>query len=367
VERGAGVIRMAEPQLGPAVEEGVLQVLRSGHLVQGPFVARLEALAAQMAGTTHAVAVSSGTIALEVALQLTSESGGEVITSPLTFPATLNAILRTGRTARFADVAPDLTVDPRSVAALVGPRTTTLLPVHLYGLTPDMVAVAALAHRHGLAIVEDAAQAHGAECAGRRAGSFGVGCFSLYATKNVAAGEGGLITTSDGELAQQARLVRNQGMDAERHVQVVGSNLRLTDLAAAIALPQLEQLAAITSRRETHAAALTALLGEVDGLRLPEPPRPRRSSWHQYTVVLPEGVDRDIVRKRMLAAGVETAAHYPVLVWDHPAFRDHPAVSRDDTPRARALVDRLLSIPVHTGLQPGDPGRIAGALSEALR
>jgi dTDP-4-amino-4,6-dideoxygalactose transaminase len=140
----------------------------------------------------------------------------------------------------------------------------------------------------------------------------------------------------------------------------------MTDIAAAIALPQLERLDTITARREAQAAELSDLLAPLSGLVLPAASEARRSSWHQYTVILPDGTDRDIVRKRMLAAGIETAVHYPVLVWDHPAYRHHPSVARDATPMAEAIVDRWLSIPVHTGLRPGDVKRVAEALSDAL-
>jgi dTDP-4-amino-4,6-dideoxygalactose transaminase len=360
-------IRMARPQLGEEVERRVLEVLRSGQLAQGRVVERLEQLACEMAGSAYAVALCNGTAALEAALELIAEPGGEVVTSPLTFPATVNAILRTGLIARFADVRPDFTLDPESAQALVGPRTTVLLPVHLFGLTADMAAMSRLAERHGLPIVEDAAQAHGAEFDGRRAGSFGVGCFSLYATKNVAAGEGGLLTTSDRSLAVRARLLRNQGMDDfTRRPQMVGRNLRLTDVQAAIAVPQLERLEEITLRRQANADRLGRLLRSISGLRIPEAPPGRRHAWHQYTIILPAGIDRDVVRRRMLEAGVETAVHYPLLAWDHPAYRHHPGVRRDETPVARSLIDRWMSLPLHPGLQPGDLERIAEALDAAV-
>ena len=362
------MIRLTQPSFGPEVVELVLEVLASGRLAQGPMVERLESLAAAMAGTTHAVAVSNGTAALETALELVGAGpGDEVVTSPLTFPATLNAILRTGATARFADVRPDYTVDPASVASLVGPRTKAVLPVHLFGLPADMEAVDRLARLHGLPVVEDACQAHGAACGDRRVGSFGLGCFSLYPTKNVPGGEGGLITTSDDELAQRARLLRNQGMDGtDGGPRVVGHNVRMTDLQAAVAVPQFALLDAATDRRRGDAERLSALLAAVPGLTLPAVPVGRTHVWHQYTVVLPEGCHRAGLSARMRAAGVDSKVHYRRVAAAHPAYEHHPGVARDDTPVARSIVERWISLPVHPGIGPDGADRVAEVLAAAL-
>ncbi|HEV7535656.1 MAG TPA: DegT/DnrJ/EryC1/StrS family aminotransferase [Acidimicrobiia bacterium] len=361
-------IRLSDPAFGPEVEDLVIQVLRAGQVAQGPMVARLEHLAAEMAGTSDAVALVNGTAALETALELVGMAvGDEVITSPLTFPATLNAILRAGATARFADVAPDFTLEPGSVASLVGPRTKVILPVHLFGLPADMESLDALARRHGLALVEDACQAHGAECGGRRAGGFGLGCFSLYATKNVAGAEGGLLTTSDEEQARRARLIRNQGFeDGDRSPRLVGRNLRLTDLQAAVAVPHLEALPDTNAARRANAERLSRHVTGIAGVEAPLVSPDRRSVWHQYTVLLPAGVDRARVRAQMSQCGVETQVHYSRLVWDHPAYRDHPAVRPDPTPAAAAILDCWLSLPIHPGLRSGDLARIAEALAAAL-
>jgi dTDP-4-amino-4,6-dideoxygalactose transaminase len=363
-----GLISVAQPAFGRDAEELVLEVLRSGRLAQGPMVARLEALAAEMAGTTQAVAVTNGTAALELALELAGVGpGDEVVTSPLTFVATLNAILNRGATARFADVTADFTLDPAAVPELIGPLTRAILPVHLFGLPADLPVLERLAAERGLALVEDACQAHGAESDGRTAGSVGIGCFSLYATKNVAAGEGGLITTSDPDLARRARLLRNQGMEGhDRSPLVVGRNLRMSELHAAVAIPAVERLKATNDDRQANADTLIRRLAAIPGVESPVVPAGRRPVWHQFTVLLPAGCDRDGVRARLLEAGVETAVHYPRLVWDHPAYRGHPGVPGDDTPVARAIVDRWVSLPVHPGLEPADLERIVQALAAAL-
>jgi dTDP-4-amino-4,6-dideoxygalactose transaminase len=361
------VIRVSEPRFGPEVEALVLEVLRSGHVAQGPMVARFEELGAAMAGSRFAVAVANGTVSLEAALEaLGIGPGDEVVTTPFTFAATVNAVLRSGATVRFADILPDFTVDPSAVAALVGPATAAVVPVHLYGLTADMDAIMALAGRHGLAVVEDAAQAHGAACNGRRAGSFGVGSFSFYATKNVACGEGGLLTTSDEALARTLRQLRNQGMVERYRYEMVGRNLRLTDLQAALGVPQLERLEETNDRRRANAATLAALLGDVPGLVLPEVPVGRTPVWHQYTVLLPPGADRDAVVERMRGDGVEAGIYYPRLVWDYPVYRDHPRVGRDDTPVALSIAASCLSLPVHPGLREPELARVAEALGKAL-
>jgi len=312
--------------------------------------------------------VANGTVALEAALAaLDVGPGEEVITSPFTFAATINAILRTGASVRFADIGVDFTIDPRAVEALIGPATTVIMPVHLYGLPADMRALTSLATSHGLALVEDAAQAHGADVHGRRAGSFGTGCFSFYATKNVTSGEGGCITTDDATLAERLRVMRNQGMRSRYDYAMIGQNWRMTDVAAAIAIPQLEHLDEIIACRRRNAASLTTLLEGDPAIVCPRVPAGRGHVWHQYTVLLEPGVDRDRVAATMSAAGVDTGVYYPSLVWEHDAYRDHPSVRQDETPIARDYATRCLSLPVHPGLSTSDLERVAEILRRALR
>lgn len=361
-------IRISAPQLGSEVEDLVLSVLRSGHLAQGPMVERFEALCTAMTGTAHAIAVSNGTVALDAALHvLDIGPGQEVITSPFTFAATINAILRSGASVRFADIGDDFTIDACSAAALVGPDTTALMPVHLFGLPADMRALTSLAAAHRLAVIEDAAQAHGADVGGRRVGSFGVGCFSFYATKNVTSGEGGCVTTDDAMLAERLRVIRNQGMRGRYDYAMIGQNWRMTDVAAAIAIPQMERLDAINAARRVRAAELTSLLADIPEVTTPRVPAGRGHVWHQYTVLLENGIDRERVVAFMSSHGVDAGVYYPGLVWDHDAYRQHPNVHRDDTPVARDVASRCLSLPVHPGLSPLDVERVAEALTDAVR
>ncbi len=364
----APFVRMAEPHFGDDAAQLVLSVLRSGQVAQGPMVERFEDLCASMAGAAHAIAMANGTVTLEASLEVLGIGpGDEVITSPLTFGATLNAIVRSGATARFADIGPDYNVDPGSVASLVGPATAAILPVHLYGLPADMPAIDAIACRHGLAVVEDAAQAHGACIEGRPVGSFGLGSFSFYATKNVTTGEGGVVTTSDAAYARQLRLLRNQGMSRPYRYDMAGTNMRMTDMQAAVGIPQLEKLDDITGARAANAHALGVQLREqIPTVALPPHPVARRHAWHLYTILLRQGSDRDAVRSRMRELGVEAAVYYPSLVWDHPPYRHNPHVVIDETPNAASVAARCLSLPIRPGLEPCDLERVATALAVAL-
>ncbi|HWW09380.1 MAG TPA: DegT/DnrJ/EryC1/StrS family aminotransferase [Candidatus Acidoferrales bacterium] len=367
IGQAAPAIRISEPRFGGDVEALVLEVLRSGHIAQGPMVERFEHLCAQMAGSEYAVAVANGTVALEAALEVGGVGpGDEVITSPFTFAATLNVILRRGAVARFADIRGDFTLDPAAVAALIGPRTAAIIPVHLYGLMADMRAIETLAAAHSTLIVEDAAQAHGAAQEGRRAGSYGLGAFSFYATKNVTSGEGGCVTTSDAGIAATLRVLRNQGMRERYEYVSAGENWRMTDLAAAVAIPQLERLDAIISARRANARRLTELLGVDPRVRVPVLPGDREHVWHQYTILLPHGVDREAVIASMARGGVQAGVYYPRLVWDYDAYRSLPNVVVEDTPVAADAAARCLSLPVHPNLSDADIRRVAATLLESV-
>ena len=340
-------VRLGEAEVGL-----VSEVIQSGQLAQGPMVKKLEELFATVAGTSQAIAVSSGTAALMACLRVLGlESGDEVITSPLTFGATLNAIIASGARARFADIGPDYTLDPQAVGELLSDRTRVLMPVHLYGLPADMPRLLEMVGEP-VAIVEDAAQAVGASVDGRPVGSFGLGCFSLYATKNVTTGEGGVITCDDDRLADELRMLRNQGMQGRYEYARIGENLRLTDLQAALGIPQMERLSEINGRRRENAARLLDGLHGVDALQLPVIPRGREHVFHQFTVrVTPNApLSRDQLIKGLTERGVESGVYYPRLVFDHGPYEGHPQVAPDKVPRAREAVDQVLSLPVHQHL-----------------
>lgn len=350
-------------------EDLVLEVLRSGQIAQGPRVAELERLFADATGTNEAIAVSSGTAALFLSLEaLDLQPGDEVITSPLTFVATLNAIVGVGATARFADIGNDYNIDPGSVQRLISDRTRAILPIHLYGCPADMDALSVIAAANGLAIVEDAAQAVGASIGSRPVGGWGLGCFSLYATKNVTTGEGGMVTTNDERFADRLRLLRNQGMRGRYDYEVRGYNLRLTDLQAALGIPQMKKLDEITERRRKNAEILTAGLEGIPGISVPFEPDARRHVFHQFTIAVQDEamLTRDQLADRLLAAGVGSGVYYPKLVHDYPSFRDDGRVVPDETARAADAARRVLSLPVHPALIDSDIERIIGGVRDAV-
>jgi perosamine synthetase len=363
-------IAISAVSLGREEEGLVLEVLRSGQLAQGPKVAEFEQRFAAAHDVAHAVAVSNGTVALVAALQgLGVGPGDEVVTSPLSFVATLNAILESGATARFADIDENFCLDVDAAQAVLGPRTRAIMPVHLYGLPADMPRFQQLADERGLSLVEDAAQAHGARIDGRAVGSFGVGCFSFYATKNIMCGEGGMVTTNDGVLAERLRVLRNQGMRARYQYEMAGHNYRLTDLQAAIALPQLQRLESVNAARRANAVYLSEHLRLVPGLRIPAVPAGREHVFHQYTVRITEeaSVDRDGFIAALADRGITTGVYYPRLMHDYDCYRENPRVVVDETPVAARVVNETVSLPVHPGLTEGDLARIVDAVTEVLQ
>ncbi|MFE2757141.1 DegT/DnrJ/EryC1/StrS family aminotransferase [Actinosynnema sp. NPDC059335] len=353
-----------------AAEQLVVEVLRSGAIAQGPMVKRFEDAFAGVAGVPHAVAVNNGTTALVASLQvLDLEPGDEVVTSPFTFVATLNAILEAGATARFADIRDDdFCLDPAAVAAAVTPRTKVLMPVHLYGQMADMGALEPIAREHGLAIVEDSAQAVGATFEGRPAGSYGLGCFSLYATKNITTAEGGVITTADDTLADRLRVLRNQGMRQRYQYEVAGHNYRMTDVHAAIGIPQLEQLQSITEARGRNAEALTKGLSDIKGLQVPAVLPGRTHVWHQYTVLVTDDapISRDEFAAKLTEKGIGNGIYYPKTVFDYDCYRDNPNVIASDVPVAERVARQALSLPVHPKLTEADLDTIVTTVREVL-
>lgn len=354
------MIRIAQPIIGEAEREAVLAVLTSGRLANGPVTRRLEeAFAQEVAGTREAVAVANGTAALHLALLAHGIGpGDEVITPALSFQATANMVLAAGARPVFVDVGEDGNIDPRLVEAAVTPRTKALLPVHLYGRLCDMTALTAIARRHGLAVIEDAAQAHGAALDGVRAGAFGTGCFSLYATKNITAGEGGVITTDDPALAERLRRLRSHG-EAERYASVeLGYNYRITEMSAALALAQLPRLREWNERRRANAAYLSARLQGV--VLPPQPAAPEAHVWHQYTVRVPAG--RDELKGWLAEHGIEAAVYYPYTLPEQPLYRGL-GYGGAEVPVARRLAKESLSLPVHPALSETDLQRIVAAVN----
>lgn len=361
------MIPITSVRFGAEEEELVLEVLRSGSIAQGPMVKRFEDRFAELSGVKHAVAVNNGTTALVAALEVMDlEPGDEVLTTPFTFVATVNAILEAGATVTFADIREDdFNLDPVSAAERASDRTKVLAPVHLYGQMADMGPLMAIAEQRGLRVLEDSAQSHLATYDGQAAGSFGVGTFSFYATKNLTTGEGGLITTNDDELADRLRVLRNQGM-RERYVyEVAGHNYRLTDLQAAVVLPQLDRYEATVASRKRNAARLSAGLETVPSIEVPRELPGRSHVWHQYTVRVTDqaALPRDEFVAKLHEAGIGAGIYYPKLIGDYEAYRDNPRVVLSETPVAARVAQQVISLPVHQWLSDDDISVIIDTVS----
>ena len=357
------MIPISKPDIGPAEEAAVLEVLRSGMLAMGRRTAAFEEAWAAYCGVRHAVLMSNGTVAQEAILHaLGIGPGDEVITVSFSFNATVSAILRAGARPVFVDIREDdFCMDPAQVEAAITPRTRAIMPVHLYGLMADMDPLTEIAERHGLIVIEDAAQAHGAAYRGRRAGQFGPAMFSLYATKNLMTGEGGFATTDDDAVADGLRLFRNHGMRVRYHHDELGTNYKPTDLAAAIGLAQLERLDERTEARRRNAAYLTEHLG-ADYL-VPGVPPDREHVWHQYVMRFPG--ERQRVIDGLAERGIGTLIYYPVPIHRQAYLQAYlPGVADLDLPLTTRLSDEVLAIPVHPRLTEEDLAAIVAAVRE---
>jgi perosamine synthetase len=353
------MIPIARPDLGPEELEAVTEVLAGGMIAQGRKVAELEQRWAEFVGVRHAIATSNGTVALmSIFSGIGLEPGDEVITVSHTFAATANAILYTGATPVFIDIEPDTyLIDAKKIEAAITPRTRAICPVHLFGLVADMDMIRAIADRHGLIVVEDACQAHGATFRGRKAGSFGHGAFSLYATKNMTTAEGGFVTTNDDKLADWLRLYRNQGMRARYEFEILGYNFRMTDLAAAIGLAQLGKLPRNTARRQAIATMYDEAFGELP-IGLPITPDGRSHVFHQYTINV--GGARDAILADLREAGVGADIYYPI-----PVHRQEYIMERGlhaELPVTDAAAATTIALPMFPGLTDPEQTQVIDAI-----
>jgi perosamine synthetase len=352
------LISAVRPLIGDEERAAVDRVLRSGMLVQGPEVAAFEKEFAQQFGLGRAcVAVSSGTSGLHLGLLSSGvKAGDEVIVPSFTFAATANSVALTGATPVFADIDRDsFCLSASAVEAAVTDRTVGVMPVHLYGHPADMPNLAAVAQRHGLQVFEDAAQAHGASLGGTPVGAFGsFGMFSLYATKNMTSGEGGMVSVASDEIERLLRLYRNQGMQRQYENEVVGFNSRMTDIQAAIGRVQLTKVGDWTKRRQENAAFLSA---HLQGVITPPVAEGAVHVYHQYTVRVPD--DRDGMAKALKSEhNVGSGLFYPV-----PNHRLLPFKVDLDLPETERAARECLSLPVHPSLSQGDLERIVTAVN----
>ena len=358
------VIAMAKPIIEEDEIEAVTMVLKSGILVQGRKVEEFEGAFAEFSGTRYAAAVNSGTAALHIAL-LAHGIGkeDEVITSPFTFISTANSILFTGAKPVFADIEEEtFNIAPDSITQKITPRTKAIMPVHLYGQPCDMRSLMKIAEEHGLIVIEDACQAHGAEYNGNKVGSFGTGCFSFYPTKNMTTGEGGMITTNDKDIAEKARIIRNHGQKERYFHEILGYNYRMTDFVAAIGYCQLRRLEQFNQKRTGNAKILTEGLSGIRGL-IPPCVKPNvKHVFHQYTVRVTNdfGISRDELMVKLINKGVATKVYYPLPIHKQPLYKK--LGYNDYLPNSEKAATEALSLPVHPSLARGELDYIVESL-----
>lgn len=356
------MVPAAQPIVGEEEREAVDRVMRSGMLAQGPEVAAFEReFADALVDGRTCVAVSSGTAGLHLGLLAAGVGpGDEVVVPSFTFAATANSVALTGATPVFADIDPDsFCLAPAAVEAAVTPRTKGVMPVHLYGHPADLDGLAAVAERHGLALYEDAAQAHGARWQGGPVGTAGAfAMFSLYPTKNMTSGEGGMVSCGGEDVARMMRLLRNQGMERRYENEVVGFNVRMTDVHAAIGRVQLGKLAGWTRTRQENAAFLDA---NLEGVTVPPVAPGATHVYHQYTIRVPQ--DRDGFAAALAKEhGVGSGVYYPIPNHRLPSF----ALDLD-LPETERAATEVLSLPVHPALSREDLERVVAGVNACAR
>jgi perosamine synthetase len=355
------MIRFTAPDIRSEDIEAVVGVLESGQISQGKVVSQLEKTMADRCQTKFAIAVCNGTTALHLALLAHGiKAGDEVITTAFSFIATTNAILMVGATPVYADIDLETyNLDPQSVAKCISPRTRAIMPVHLYGQAANMPALLDIAQQHRLAMIEDAAQAIGASLYGKPVGSFGTGCFSLYATKNITSGEGGIITTNDPEIARRCYLLRSHGSEQRDQYLMLGYNFRLSEIHAALGLQQLQRLETIHQQRTSNADFFGSHINHAE-ISLPLNNPDYVHAWHLYTLRVETGSARVKFRNQLLESGIETAIYYPT-----PAYRQPYLTHLVKTPLAMTeqAADTVFQIPVHQNLQNNELELIVKAIN----
>lgn len=355
------MIPAAKPLIGDEERAAVDRVMRSGMLAQGPEVAAFESEFSAIVEGRHSIAVNSGTSALHLSLLAAGVGiGDEVIVPSFSFAATANSVHLAGATAVFADIETDyFALDPSAVEAAITPRTKAIMPVHLYGHPANLPALSAIARRHSLLLIEDAAQAHAASFDGIPVGAWGdAASFSFYPTKNMTSGEGGMVTTPSDEIARQMRLLRNQGMEKRYANEIIGFNTRMTDIHAAIGRVQLAKLAGWTAERQANAKFLSE---NITGVVTPKTAPGTVHVFHQYTIRV-EGLDRDEFAAELVKRGVGNGVYYPTPIHRLPSF----GLSLD-LPGTELAASQVLSLPVYPSLTQGELETIAHTVSDIAR
>ncbi|MET9432453.1 MULTISPECIES: DegT/DnrJ/EryC1/StrS family aminotransferase [unclassified Streptomyces] len=361
-------IPAARPVIGEEEIEAAVRVLRTGRVVQGPEVAAFEEEFSELVDGRHCVAVNSGTSALHLLLMaMNIGPGDEVIVPSFSFAASANAVRLVGADVVFADIERDsFNLDPAAVEAAITPRTAAIMPVHIYGNPAAMDKIMAIADKHKLAVVEDACQAHAAALNGTPVGAFGTGgTFSFYPTKNMHSLEGGMVSTADAEIARTLRLLRNQGMEQRYANEIVGANMRMTDVNAAIGRVQLGKLNGWTEQRIANAAYLSEHI-TAPNVVTPVVADGARHIYHQYTIRVTGGEGaRDAAMAKLTEAGVGNAVYYPTPIHRLKPYwePDQKAGRTWDLPETEKAAAEVVSLPVHPSLTQNDLERIVTAVN----
>jgi dTDP-4-amino-4,6-dideoxygalactose transaminase len=352
--------------IGAEIGAKTLEVLASGHYINGSTVEQFEQQFAQFVGTTECVGCNSGTDALYLALRaLGLGQGDEVITTPFTFIATAGTITAVGATPVFVDVDPQTyNLDLNRVAAAITDRTKAIIPVHLFGQPVDMTCLMALAQSHHLPVIEDAAQAVGATWAGAKAGSMGqIGCFSFYPTKNLGAcGDAGAVTTNDPTIAARIRMLRNHGQQQRYSSETLGVNSRMDAIQAAVLSIKLGYLDGWTAQRRAIADRYTQFLSHLPSIITPQVNPQSQPVWHQYTIRVKDG-KRDAIRQKLQEQGIGSMVYYPVPIHLQPLYRDWAGGA---LPIAEQLAQEVLSLPMFPELTESQQEQILYALKDSL-
>ena len=334
-------------------------------IAQGPKVSEFEEKFSTWVDAEYGVATNSGTSALHVALLSCGiGSGDEVITSPFTFIASGNSIVYTGAKPVFADI--DLntyTLDPETIESLITDKTKAIMPVHLYGQSADMDAICDIANDHDLKVIEDAAQAHGTTFNGKKVGGIGdMACFSFYPTKNMTTSEGGMITTNDEHLVEEAHIFRAHGSRVKYHHDDIGYNFRMTDISAAIGIAQLDKIDQFNNKRIENADYLNKYLGDIDGIITPFARDNSTHVYHQYTIRVEKG-ERDDWIRILTDNGIGTGVHYPIPLYNQPIYQKLGFTG--NCPNAETAANGVISLPVHPSLTNEDLDLVIDAVKTA--
>lgn len=356
-------IPIAKVKIGNEEINAVVEVLRSGKLIQGEKVKKFEELFAQKVGAKYAVAVSSGTTALHIAYLALINPGDEILVPSFSHISTASMVCFAGGKPVFCDIDPKtFTIDLEEIKRKITPKTKAIAPVHLFGNACEIDEILKIAKEYNLKVIWDAAQAHGTKYKGKDIGSFDdVVCYSFYPTKNMITGEGGMLTTNDPELDRKFRLIRSQGQEKKYYHTMIGTNYRMTEIEAAIGIEQLKKLDNMLQKRRKNAEFLTKELSSIKVIKTPVVKSYVFHSYHQYSIVLEDKIERDKFAQFLKEKGIGVGIHYPRPLHKQPVFN-----SSESLPTCEYLSKRILSLPVHPYLTKEELGDIVTIVKEGI-